>query len=343
MKISSKVFGITASGDVVTEYTLRSRSVEVSVLNYGAVIRKILVPDRSGNPVDIVLGYDDLASYEKNPVYFGALIGRYANRISGAAFTLDGTQAVLTPNENLNHLHGPFSHKLLSAEVNGGTLILRGFSPAEEEGYPGDLSFSVTYTLSDDGVLGMIYDAATTAPTVVNLTNHSYFNLSGHDSGTVFTQELQLNASRILENDDETCPTGVILDVAHTPFDFRRIAPIGQGFPVRGEQMEFADGYDHCYILDEDAEIAAIAHSPKTGITLELVTTQPGLQFYTGNFLGDDPAPGKGGVHYGPQEAFCLETQHFPDSPNHSEFPSAVLRPGENYHEATLLKFLTLK
>ncbi|MGM9661785.1 MAG: aldose epimerase family protein [Oscillospiraceae bacterium] len=343
MKITSKWFGVTRDGEAVTEYTLSSRHMSVSILDYGAVIRKILVPDRQGRMVDVVLGYDDLASYEEDSSHFGALIGRFAGRIRESRFFLDGRMVELAPNCGRHHLHGPFSHMLYRSSVSGGALRLQGFSPAGQEGYPGDLRFSVTYTLSDDGVLGMVYDAESSADTVVNLTNHSYFNLSGHGSGTILRQQLQLSASRFLENDDERCPTGELLSVAHTPFDFRRLAPIGQGFPVRGEQMEFADGYDHCFLLDEGADIAAIAHSPETGITLELVTTQPALVFYTGNFLSDHPIPGKGGCLYSAQSGFCLETQHCPDSPNLPFLPSTVLRRGEHYHEATLLKFLTLK
>ena len=343
MKITSKYYGTLSDGRIVTEYTLWSPQARVSILDYGAVIRSIVVPDRDGNPVDIVLGYDDLASYEDNHGSFGALIGRFAGRIRDARFVLGGEEIRLSPNCGRHHHHGPFAHKLLQATVSGGALILSGVSPAEEEGYPGDLSFSLTYTLSDDGVLGMVYDADTTADTVVNLTNHSYFNLSGHSSGTVLRHQLQLGSSRILENDDELCPTGEILAVENTPFDFRRLTPISQGFPLRGEQMEFAGGYDHCFLLDEDAPIAAIAHSPETGITMELVTTQPAIVFYTGNFLEDHPLPGKGGCLYGAQQGFCLETQHAPDSPNLDGMLSPVLKAGEHYHEATLLKFVTLK
>lgn len=343
MKITSRYFGTTADGRTVTEFTLRSAHVQVSVLDYGAVIRSILVPDREGRPVDVVLGYDDLAAYESNQCSFGALIGRFAGRIRESRFTLNGKEVALTSNCGRHHLHGPFAHQLLHAMVSGGALILSGFSPASEEGYPGDLRFSVTYTLSEDGVLGMVYDAESTEDTIVNLTNHSYFNLSGHDSGSVLKQELQLSASRILENDDELCPTGELLAVAGTPFDFRRLAPIGQGFPLRGEQMEFAGGYDHCFLLDEGANIAAIAHSLQTGIAMELVTTQPALVFYSGNFLSDHPARGKGGALYDARTGFSLEAQHAPDSPNLPDMAQPLLRKGERYHEATLLKFVTLR
>ena len=344
MKITSRHFGVTRDGQEVTEYTLACPNVQVSVLNYGAIIRSIIVPDRNGKPVDIALGYDNLASYEEDSsTNFGALTGRFAGRIREARFPLNGEEVVLAPNSGRHHLHGPFRNKVLQASVCGGSLVLSGVSPAEEEGYPGDLSFSVTYTLSDDGILGMIYDADTTADTVVNLTNHSYFNLNGHASGTVLDQELQLGASHILENTDELLPTGEILSVAGTPFDFRRLAPISQGFPLQGEQMEFAGGYDHCFLLDEDAKIAAIAHSAKTGITMEVTTTQPAVVFYSGNFLMDHPFHGKGGCQYDAQHGFCLETQHAPDSPNMPTFPTTTLKAGEHYHEATLWKFLTLK
>ena len=344
MKITSKHFATTRDGQEITEYILSCPSVQVSVLNYGGIIRSIIVPDKTGKGVDIALGYDNLTSYEEDAgSNFGALTGRFAGRIRESRFPLGNEEIVLPPNSGRHHLHGPFRNKVLQATVSGSSLILSGVSPAEEEGYPGDLSFSVTYTLSDDGILAMIYDADTTADTVVNLTNHSYFNLNGHNSGDILEQELQISASHILENTDELLPTGEILPVENTPFDFRQLSPIGKGFPVQGEQMEFAGGYDHCFLLDEDAKIAAIAHSRKTGITMEVSTTQPAVVFYSGNFLMDHPYRGKGGCQYNSQHGFRLETQHAPNSPNMPEFPTTTLKKGEHYHEATLLKFLTVK
>lgn len=344
MKITSRHFGTTSSGEEVIEYTLSCPGVQVGILNYGAIIRTLIVPDRNGRKVDIVLGYDDLSYYERDgSSNFGALTGRFAGRIRDSRFPLNGEEIVLPPNSGRHHLHGTFRNKVMQASVCGGSLVLHGFSPSQEEGYPGDLTFSVTYTLSDDGILSILYDADTTADTIVNLTNHTYFNLNGHNSGDVLEQELQISAAHILENTDELLPTGEILDVAGTAFDFRRLAPIAQGFPISNEQMELANGYDHCFLLEEEENIAAIAHSKRTGITVELSTTQPAVVFYSGNFLMDHPYRGKGGCVYQGRQGFCLETQHAPDSPHLPQLPSTVLRRGEHYHEATLLKFLTLK
>lgn len=332
MKITSRYFGTTGAGETVTEYTLSDGGVSVSVLNYGGIITKIVVPDRDGKPTDIVLGYASLADYEKNPAYFGACIGRVAGRQRDAQVTVNGKVYALSRNDNTNHLHGTFPHKVFSASVSVDSLWLRTVSPAEEEGYPGDLTFSVRYSLDGKGTLTVAYDAECTEDTPVNFTNHSYFNLSGHGSGRVVEQTLQICADEFLENDDELCPTGERLPVADTPFDFRRMAPIGQGFPVRGEQMEFSDGYDHCFLLREGAEFAAVAHSEKTGITLEVVTTEPGLIFYSGNYLGDGGPVGKDGVPYDAQDGFCLETE---------SVPPAVLQAGRHFRSTTLYKFST--
>ena len=334
MKITSRPFGVTEQGDIVTEYVFSARGISVSVLNYGGIVTKIVVPDKNGKPTDVVLGYDRLSAYEKNPAYLGACIGRVAGRQRGATVTVNGKEYALTKNDNANHLHGIFSHKVFSAVVSEDSLWLHTISPASEEGYPGDLDFSVRYSLNEDGIFGISYTAKSTEDTPVNFTNHSYFNLSGHASGRVTEQKLRISADEIWENDDETCPTGERLPVADTPFDFRTLAPIGQGFPLRGEQMEFAGGYDHCFCLREDAEVAAIAHSEKTGITLEMVTTEPGVVFYSGNYLGDSGEPGKDGAVYDAQDGFCLET---------GSFPVRLLRAGEVFRSTTLYKFLTLK
>jgi aldose 1-epimerase len=344
MQIYSKAYGVTTDGEAVTQYVMQSDAgVEVRVLNYGCIITHLFVPDRTGAKRDIVLGYDDLHSYELDGTGFGAFIGRYANRIKGSAFTLDGQEYRLTPNDGNNHLHGVFAKRVFSCTVSGNHLQFFYSSPDGEDGFPGMLDVSVIYTLDDAGVFSLSYDAACDAPTVLNLTNHSYFNLSGHNSGPVNEQLLQIAADEFLEAADDICPTGHALSVERTPFDFRTLQRIGQGFPVASEQMEVVGGYDHCFLLRPDAAPAVLAYSPESGIAMELVTTQPAVQFYSGNFLDDNPLPGKGGILYAHQDGFALETQHYPCSPNYPEFPTTVLRPGEDYHETTLLKFFVAK
>lgn len=339
MRITNKPYGTTADGQVVTCYTMTNRSgVEARVLDYGCALTHLLVPDRTGRPVDVVLGYDDLASYEKNDPCFGAVVGRYANRIKNAAFTLGGREYTLSANDGANHLHGVLSRRVFRASVCGQGLRLTYVSPDGEEGFPGTLEVSVTYLLDEANVLSIRYEATSDRDTVLNLTNHSYFNLSGHDSGTVDDQLLQLAADEFLETADDSCPTGHILP-AEGAMDFRRLRRIGQGFPITCEQMELVGGYDHCYVLRPGAAPAALAYSPETGISLTLATTEPGLQFYSGNYLPDSHLPGKGGVRYPLRGGFALEAQHYPCSPNYPAFPTTELKAGETYRQTTLLQF----
>ena len=336
-------FGVTADGRPVTRWTLRNGTgMTVRVLDYGCVIQSIEVPDRSGRATDVVLGYDDLAGYEAGTCWFGALVGRYANRIGNAAFSLDGRTYALPKNDGENHLHGTFERRVFSASEEDGALVLRYVSPAGEEGYPGTLAVTVTYTLTEDNALVLDYRAVTDAPTVVNLTNHSYFNLDGQGRGDVLSQRLWLSASQVTEIAPGTVPTGRLLPVAGTALDFRAEKPIGRDIGADEAQLRLCGGYDHNYILDKGPGLVPCggAYSPATGIEMTFATTQPGVQLYTGNYVQDDAAPhGKGGVRYPRHGGFCLESQHFPDSPNRPDFPATILRPGEEYHEITEYRF----
>ena len=344
MHISSHHFGTTGDGLAVNAYILSNdNGIHATFLDYGCILQKWQVPDRSGNMVDIVLGYDELQSYETDTATFGAFVGRYANRIKNSAFTLNGKRYTMTPNEGANHLHGALSKRVFHATVQGGSLVFHYRSPDGDEGLPGAVEFTVTVSLDNNNVLTMRTSATPTADTVLNLTNHSYFNLSGHGSGRVDSQLLQIAADTFLETADDACPTGQILSVEGTPMDFRKLHHIGQGFPTACEQMELVGGYDHCYILRPEAAPAALAYSPVTGIALQIATTEPAVQFYSGNYLGDGTSVGKGGVRYQQRDGFCLETQHYPCAPNFPEFPTTVVRAGETYETATFWQVETLE
>ena len=341
MQIASSPYGVTADGKNVTCYTMtNANGVQARFLDYGCILTHLILPDRNGKPTDVVLGYDDLAAYEADPADMGALTGRYANRIKDSTFTLNDVTYHLTPNDGPNHLHGVLGKRVFHGTVGEECLRLTYTSPDGEDGLPGTVRVTVFYSLDDNNVLTMSYEAVSDADTVLNLTNHSYFNLAGHRSGRVDGQLLQIAADSFLETADDTCPTGQILPADGT-MDFRRLRPIG-GEPAC-EQMELVGGYDHCYVLRPDAAPAAFAYCPQTGIALTVVTTQPGLQLYTGNFLEDVPAPGKGGTRYLRRGGFALETQHYPCSPNYPQFPSTVLRAGETYRETTYLQFHVLE
>lgn len=346
MPITSAPFGVTSSGEPVTAYTLTNRhGCSAVILDFGCTIHALTVPDRDGAPTDVVLGYDSVQDYERGSCYYGAFVGQYANRIKGSRFPLCGKEVVLTPNERGNHLHGCFSFVRYDASIQGDSLVFHRVSPDGEDGYPGAVALTVTYTLTEDNGLVLDYRAVTDAPTVLNLTNHSYFNLSGHASGSAEDTVVQLNASRITEMDAESIPTGVIREVSGTAFDFTVPKPIGQDIAADDEQLRFGGGYDHNFILDlPSLETPVVtAQSPRTGILMDVYTTQPAVQFYTGNFVQDDPAAqcGKGGASYVQRGGFCLETQRYPDSPNRPEFPSTTLLPGEVYHEVTEYRFST--
>jgi aldose 1-epimerase len=350
-ELTKRPFGRTADGSEVDLYTLKNGRVEVEITNYGGRIVAVRVPDRSGRVEDIVLGYDGLAGYLSDRAYFGGLIGRYANRIARGRFTLDGVEYKLAQNDGENHLHGGiegFDKKVWRAEEIKGKgevgLRLSYVSRDGEEGYPGNLTVNVTYRLRADGGLVIDYEATTDKATVINLTNHAYFNLAGAGHGDVLGHEVMIAADRFTPVDRGLIPTGELRSVEGTPFDFRRPMRIGARIEARDEQLEFGRGYDHNFVLNGRSgtlRLAARVVEPRSGRVLEVYTTEPGIQFYTGNFL--DGVRGKGGQVYQRRGAFCLEAQHFPDSPNKPNFPSTVLRPGQRYRQTTVYKFSVRK
>ena len=344
MAIEKAPFGTTPDGEQVDIYTLKNANgLKARIMTYGAIVVSLEVPDKDGNFGDVVLGYDDLDSYIENVnnPYFGAIVGRYGNRIAGGKFTLDGQQYQLATNDGANHLHGGdkgYDKVVWTAEpleLEGATALRLSYtSPDGEEGYPGTLGIEVTYALTDDNELRVSYEAVTDAPTVVNLTHHSYFNLTCC-AADILGHELMLNADRYTPVDDTLIPTGEILEVAGTPMDFTTAKPIGL------EIDQVPGGYDHNWVLVREADglsLAARVVEPGSGRVMEIYTTEPGIQFYSGNFLNGDNI-GKGGISYGKHFGFCLETQHYPDSPNKPDFPSTVLRPGETYTHETVHKF----
>lgn len=346
-KIRSIPFGVTKDGVNVTEYILSNPGgLSVSVLDYGCIIRSIVVPAKAG-PVDVVLGHDTMADYEADTqTYCGAFVGRYANRIENAVFSVGGKSYQLPANDGPNHLHGCFSRKQYRVKSFGDTLLMEAESPDGEDGFPGNMKIAVRYTLTEDNALRMDYRVSSDADTVVNLTNHSYFNLDG--GGTVLQQKLRIYASEYLEGNNQTCPTGRILPVKNTPMDFTAGKPIGRDIDTGFSQTTMAGGgYDHCYVIDRargsSQSICAWATSDKTGVSMKLYTTQPGIQLYTGNFLQDCPVPGKGGRKLEKYAGFALETQHYPCSPSHPEFPSTLLRAGKVFRATTTLRFFTGK
>ena len=317
-------------------------------MTYGGIILSLRAPDRDGNLDDIILGHDDVDGYVKSASYFGALIGRYGNRIAGGRFTLDGVAHQLLTNDGRNHLHGGsrgFDTVVWSAQPferdRARGLTLGYLSRDGEQGYPGALDTRVEYTLTDDDELIVEYFAVTTRPTPVNLTQHTYWNLAGRSRDDVLGHELTINASRFTPVDSELIPTGLITEVAGTAFDFRAGRSIGAGIDENEDQLRYAGGYDHNFVLDRADEglvPAARLSEPLTGRVLEIHTTEPGLQFYSGNFL-DGTIRGKAGRLYRHRGGLCLETQHFPDSPNKPHFPSTVLRPGHEYRSRTVFRF----
>ncbi len=341
-------FGKTTNGTPVDIYTLtNANGIELRAMTYGGIITSLKVPDRSGHVGDIVLGFDTIDSYLKDPPYFGALIGRYGNRIAKGQFTLGGTPYKLATNNGPNHLHGGvkgFDKVLWNATqaegAEGVSVTFTRTSPDGEEGYPGNLQVSVRYMLTDKNELAIDYRATTDKATPVNLTQHSYFNLAA-DSGDILGHELMLNASRYTPVDDTLIPTGELAPVQSTPFDFQTATPVGARIGADNVQLKNGKGYDHNWVLNRTGpglQRAALVVEPKSGRTLEIVTTEPGIQFYSGNFL-DGTITGKGGQVYKHRTGFCLETQHYPDSPNHPNFPSSILQPGQTYASKTVFRF----
>ena len=337
-------------GTPVQRWLLADPPVQVAVLSYGATIQSLEVSDRGGEVADVVLGFDDVEAYAAEHPYFGATVGRFANRIAQGRFSLDGREHRLPVNNGPNCLHGGttgFDRQHWAGTPTGdgdaAGVRLELVSPDGDNGVPGTLSVAVTMTLRG-ATLRLHYEAMTDAPTIVNLTNHSYLNLAGAGSGTVENHELQVAASRYLEISPELVPTGRLSDVHGTPFDFTSPRPLGSLLRAADEQIVRAQGYDHCLVLDRAADsapsLAARVHDPGSGRVLEVWTDQPGVQLYSGNFL-DATLVGKSGRVYRQGDALCLETQHFPDSPNQPAFPSTVLRPGETFRSTTELRFST--
>ena len=344
MEQNRTAFGHMPDGTRVDKLTLRDGALSCEVITYGGAVRSLLVPDRAGNLVDVALGFDTLDDYRAQDKYIGALVGRYANRIGGAKFTLDGVEYKLAANDGENSLHGGdvgFDKQVWTVEGltdNSATLSL--VSPDMQEGYPGTLEVQVTYTLAG-GALQIDYRAKSGKDTVCNLTNHCYFNLSGHDSGSVESQDIRLNASRYTPTVPGSIPTGEVAPVDGTVMDLRHVQPIGARIDEPFEQLAMAGGYDHNWAIDGwDGTLrpAAWAWSPDTCIVMETLTTLPGIQFYAGNYLDGCPA-GKGGAPYAKRWGFCLETQFFPDTPNQPGFPSCILRAGEEYRSTTVYRF----
>lgn len=344
---------------VVNIYSLKnSKGMSVTLTNYGAAVMAVVY-----NGVDVVLGFDDLEAHINQTCYIGAIAGRFANRIRNGRFELDDQEYSVSKNIGSNHLHGGFKgfDKVVwtAEEINqkANSVRFSYFSKDGEEGYPGNLTVKVTYTLEEDCALRIEYEAVTDKATVVNLTNHAYFNLSGHDSGSIEKQWMKINSDTFMENDDECVPTGRLIPVSGTPFDFREFHRIGERIMDDNLQLKYGGGYDHNYILDHEAsaiqeaeaeideeekeemlKLVAEAYSEKTNIRMQVYTDMPGMQFYSGNSLSEKQR-GKGGAVYGWRCGFCLETQYYPDSIHHPEFPQPILRPGQTYRSATIYRF----
>jgi aldose 1-epimerase len=348
--VSRADFGRTPDGTPVSIYTLTNRKgAEARIITYGGAVVSLKVPDRNGQLGDVLLGFDTLEGYEKqNNSYIGALIGRYGNRIARGHFTLDGVGYQLAINNPPNHLHGGvrgFDKRIWEARPlttsAGPALELTYQSHDGEEGYPGNLSVKVVYTLTNNNELRIDYSATTDKDTIINLTQHNYYNLAGEGSGDILRHQLQINASRFTPTDATAIPTGELRAVRGTPFDFTRPVEIGARINADDEQIKFGHGYDHNFVVDGrmgQLRRAATVYEPTTGRVMEVWTTQPGIQFYSGNFL-DGSGGGKNGHTHPHRSGFCLETQHYPDSPNHPDFPSTVLRPGQRFRSTTIYRF----
>jgi len=347
--VAKQAFGKMPDGTQIDVYTLSEGKVEARIITYGGIVVSLKTPDKSGKVDDIVLGFDNLDQYVKvsnapgNP-FFGALIGRYGNRIGNAQFKLEGKEYHVPANDGKNSLHGGphgFNNQVWKGKEIPNGVELTYLSKDGEAGYPGNLSVTVRYTLIGSA-LHIDYSATTDKPTVLNLTNHSYFNLAGQGNGDILNHELTLHASKFTPVDSTLIPTGELRPVANTPFDFLKAHGIGERINVDDEQLKIAKGYDHNWVIDSQGAgrltSTAEVYEPTTGRVLRVSTTQPGVQFYTGNFL-DGSIKGKEGKTYVHRGGFCLETQHFPDSPNHPKFPTTELKPGQRFHSVTVFSF----
>lgn len=346
--ITKQPFGKTADGTPVDIYTLtNAKGMEARIMTYGGIIVSLKTPDRNGKFDDVELGFDSLEPYLKGHPFFGALVGRYGNRIAKGKFKISGQEYSLLVNNGENHLHGGklgFDKKVWAAKsgksTEGQTLELKYTSADMEEGYPGKLDVTVVYTLTNDNGLKIEYTAKTDKPTHVNLTNHSYFNLAGAGNGTILDHEMMINAYQATKVDKGLIPTGEIVNIKGTALDFTSPMKIGARIEAKEEQLQLGVGYDHNYVINGGGKtltLAARVAEPTSGRVMEVFTTEPGVQFYTGNHV--NVAAGKGGRPYGKRSGFCLETQHYPDSPNKPEFPTTLLKPGQKYRTTTIYKF----
>jgi aldose 1-epimerase len=354
VKMAKESFGKTADGQEVQLFTLSNKNgMEARIMDYGGIVVSLKVPDRTGKLDDVVLGLNTLDDYLKGHPYFGALVGRYGNRIAKGRFTLNGVEYKLAVNNGENHLHGGikgfdkvvWNAKFVKTVKGEVSLVLTYLSKDGEEGYPGNLNVRVVYTLSNNNELMIDYTATTDKDTVVNLTHHSYFNLAGEGNGDILNHQLTINASRFTPIDAGSIPTGELKNVAGTPFDFTKPTAIGARINQPDQQLGFGKGYDHNFVLNGRAgtlRTAAMVFEPTTGRVMEVLTTEPGVQFYTGNFL-DGTLTGKSGKVYQQRFGFCLETQHYPDSPNQPKFPTTTLRKGQTLHSTTIYRFSTRK
>jgi aldose 1-epimerase len=351
-QVRKEAFGKTRDGRPVDLYTLtNSNGMEVRVMTYGGIIVSMRVPDKNGKVADVVLGHDELDGYMPNPPYFGAIVGRYANRIANGTFTVDGVKYTLAKNDGPNTLHGGilgFNQKIWEGaefkNAKGVGVAFTYLSKDGEEAFPGNLKVKVSYTLTNKNQLILDYEATTDKATPINFSQHSYFNLAGAGTGDILGHEVMLNADRFTPVDKTLIPTGELRPVQGTPMDFTKPTAIGARINDTYEQLVLGHGYDHNFVInrtDKDGlTLAAKVHEPTSGRVLEVFTTEPGVQFYSGNFL-DGTIVGKQGHAYKQRYGFCLETQHYPDSPNHPDFPSTILKPGATFHSETIFKFST--
>ena len=337
-------FGVTSKGEEAILIVINNKKgTEVAISNYGATIVSIFVNDKYGKAIDVVLGYDDVKGYEDGRSFFGACIGRNANRIGDAQYSISGKNYKLTENDNGNNLHSGLDFyanriwKTESREDSSVTFILK--SPDKDQGFPGDADIKVTYSLSEENELKIAYHVVSDADTIVNMTNHSYFNLDGHASGSILKEKVMIDANYYTRTDSKSIPTGELVDVTGTPMDFRTFKEIGQDINCDYETLKNADGYDHNYVLNNNGQLCKVAaiKSDVSGITMEIMTDMPGLQLYTGNFINHNA--GKSGALYNAKDAVCFETQYFPDAPHHDDFLSSILKAGEIYDKTTIYKF----
>lgn len=340
--ITKTPFGTMPDGTDVDLFTIKNQSgAYVELISYGCAIRSICVPDREGNLVDVCLGWETLEDYIQKDGCLGAVIGRHANRIGGAVFTLNGKEYSLAVNNGPNNLHGGikgFDKRVWDAEIVGESVVFSRFSPDMEEGFPGNLNVKVTYTFSEENELKISYNAVCDEDTVCAMTNHAYFNLAGHGDGSIYDTLLWVNSDLFTENDADCLPTGEIIPVKATPFDFTREKPIGKDIELDDQNLKNGNGYDHNFIIrDKGYRTAAIACSEKTGIEMVAKTTQVGVQLYTANFLTE--CEGKGGARYDKRYGFCLETQSVPNGMAIKHFPKPILRKGDEYNETVSYKF----